>query len=135
MAVREGATSAGYDHGYGERCGNVNCARHGRLELKLVWRCLPVTLAQLYELSPLVDEVANCHPTSTWLISASRLCDRRRACGRHAAFAQAYQTSSQKSRQQDARGGLGAFGRGNLLARPKNMASRWKRRQRQRRVE
>jgi len=50
------------------------------------------SLAQLYELSHFVDEVANCAPNEHWLISASRLCAQgRRACGRHAAFGSAYQ--------------------------------------------
>ncbi len=65
VAVREGAIQVqGTINGYGERCGNANlCSIMADLELKLGLRCLPDgALAQLYELSHFVDEVANRAP-------------------------------------------------------------------------
>ncbi|MBE0696089.1 MAG: citramalate synthase [Anaerolineaceae bacterium] len=64
-AVREGATHVqGTINGIGERCGNVNlCAAIPNLELKLNLRCLPAgKVANLYELSHFVSEVANLTP-------------------------------------------------------------------------
>lgn len=65
IAVREGAIQVqGTINGYGERCGNANlCSVMANIELKLGMRCLPDgSLAQLYELSHFVDEVANRAP-------------------------------------------------------------------------
>ncbi|NLY94623.1 MAG: citramalate synthase [Myxococcales bacterium] len=61
-AVRAGATHVqGTINGYGERCGNANlCTIIPDVELKLNKRCLPEgKLAELYELSHFVAEVAN----------------------------------------------------------------------------
>jgi 2-isopropylmalate synthase len=61
-AVRAGATHVqGTINGYGERCGNANlCSIIPDLELKLERRCAPDgALAQLYDLSRYVAEVAN----------------------------------------------------------------------------
>jgi 2-isopropylmalate synthase len=65
MAIREGAIQVqGTINGYGERCGNANlCSVMADIEIKLGLRCLPDGgLAQLYELSHFVDEVANRTP-------------------------------------------------------------------------
>lgn len=65
MAVREGAIQVqGTINGVGERCGNVNlCSVMADLELKMGYKCLPEgRLADLYELSHFVDEVANITP-------------------------------------------------------------------------
>ena len=67
VAVREGAIQVqGTINGYGERCGNANlCSVMADIELKLGLRCLPDgSLAQLYELSHFVDEVANQKPNA-----------------------------------------------------------------------
>ena len=64
-AVRAGATHVqGTINGYGERCGNANlCAIIADLELKLDRACLPEgKLAQLYDLSHYVAELANLAP-------------------------------------------------------------------------
>src|SRR5690606_37780877 len=61
-AVRAGARHVqGTMTGYGERCGNANlCSIVPDVELKLDRRCLPEgKLAELYELSHFVAEVAN----------------------------------------------------------------------------
>jgi 2-isopropylmalate synthase len=61
-AVRAGARHVqGTVNGYGERCGNANlCTIIPDVELKLDRRCLPEgKLAELYELSHFVAEVAN----------------------------------------------------------------------------
>lgn len=65
VAVREGAIQVqGTINGVGERCGNVNlCSVMADLELKMGYKCLPEgRLADLYELSHFVDEVANITP-------------------------------------------------------------------------
>ena len=65
VAVREGAMQVqGTINGVGERCGNVNlCSVIADLELKMGYKCLPDgSLANLYELSHFVDEVANITP-------------------------------------------------------------------------
>jgi len=51
-------------NGYGERCGNANlCAIIPDVELKLGLSCLPEgKLAQLYDLSHFVAEIANLNP-------------------------------------------------------------------------
>lgn len=64
-AVRAGARHVqGTVNGYGERCGNANlCAIIPDIELKLGLKCLPEgRLAQLYDLSHFVAEVANLNP-------------------------------------------------------------------------
>ena len=64
-AVRAGAHHVqGTINGYGERCGNANlCAIIPDLELKLKLKCLPEGgLAQLYDLSHFVAEIANLSP-------------------------------------------------------------------------
>ena len=64
-AIREGAIQVqGTINGYGERCGNANlCSIMADLELKLNLRCLPEGhLAQLYDVSHFVAEVANLAP-------------------------------------------------------------------------
>lgn len=65
LAVREGATQVqGTINGVGERCGNANlCSVMANLELKMGYQCLPKGhLHRLYELSHVVDEVANVIP-------------------------------------------------------------------------
>lgn len=65
LAVREGAVQVqGTINGVGERCGNANlCSIMANLELKMGRRCLPEgNLRKLYELSHVVDEVANVTP-------------------------------------------------------------------------
>ncbi len=65
LAVREGATQVqGTINGVGERCGNANlCSIMANLELKMGRQCLPEgRLHKLYELSHVVDEVANITP-------------------------------------------------------------------------
>ncbi len=65
LAVREGAVQVqGTINGVGERCGNANlCSIMANLELKMGRRCLPEGhLHKLYELSHVVDEVANVTP-------------------------------------------------------------------------
>mgnify|MGYP003587486667 CR=1 FL=1 len=65
VAVREGAIQVqGTINGVGERCGNANlCSVMANLELKMGRRCLPEGgLSKLYELSHVVDEVANVTP-------------------------------------------------------------------------
>lgn len=65
LAVREGAVQVqGTINGVGERCGNANlCSIMANLELKMGRRCLPEgSLHKLYELSHVVDEVANVTP-------------------------------------------------------------------------
>lgn len=65
LAVREGATQVqGTINGVGERCGNANlCSVMANLELKMGHQCLPKgRLHRLYELSHVVDEVANVIP-------------------------------------------------------------------------
>ena len=65
LAVREGAVQVqGTINGVGERCGNANlCSIMANLELKMDRRCLPEGhLHKLYELSHVVDEVANVTP-------------------------------------------------------------------------
>ena len=64
-AIREGAIQVqGTINGVGERCGNANLISIiADLELKLGYHCLPEgKIAQLYELSHLVAEVANITP-------------------------------------------------------------------------
>ncbi len=64
-AVRAGATQVqGTINGYGERSGNANlCAILPDLEVKMGQRCLPEGhLAQLYDVSHFVAEVANLAP-------------------------------------------------------------------------
>ena len=64
-AVRAGAIQVqGTINGYGERCGNANlCSVIADLELKMGRRCVPDgALAQLYEVSHYVAEVANVAP-------------------------------------------------------------------------
>jgi 2-isopropylmalate synthase len=64
-AVRAGAIHVqGTVNGYGERCGNANlCSILPDLELKMKRRCLPEGhLAQLYDASHFVAEVANLAP-------------------------------------------------------------------------
>jgi 2-isopropylmalate synthase len=64
-AVREGAIQVqGTINGVGERCGNANLISiMADLELKMGYPCLPEgNLAQLYELSHFVAEVANITP-------------------------------------------------------------------------
>jgi len=64
-AVRAGAHHVqGTINGYGERCGNANlCTIIPDLELKLKLKCLPEGgLAQLYDLSHFVAEIANLSP-------------------------------------------------------------------------
>ncbi|HRE54555.1 MAG TPA: citramalate synthase [Candidatus Competibacter sp.] len=64
-AVRQGAIQVqGTINGVGERCGNANlCSVMANLELKMGRRCLPEGGVQkLYELSHVVDEVANVTP-------------------------------------------------------------------------
>ncbi|RPJ50196.1 MAG: citramalate synthase [Chloroflexi bacterium] len=64
-AVREGAVQIqGTINGIGERCGNANlCAILPDLEIKMGLSCLPEgKLAQLYDLSHFVTEVANLTP-------------------------------------------------------------------------
>jgi len=64
-AVRLGAVQVqGTINGVGERCGNANlCSVMANLELKMGRRCLPEgRLQKLYELSHVVDEVANITP-------------------------------------------------------------------------
>lgn len=65
VAVREGATQVqGTINGVGERCGNANLISViADLELKMGYTCLPAgSLAQLYDLSHFVAEVANLTP-------------------------------------------------------------------------
>jgi 2-isopropylmalate synthase len=65
LAVREGAIQVqGTINGVGERCGNANlCSIMANLELKMGRQCLPEgRLPKLYELSHVVDEVANVTP-------------------------------------------------------------------------
>jgi len=65
VAVRQGAVQVqGTINGVGERCGNANlCSVMANLELKMGRRCLPEgRLQKLYELSHVVDEVANITP-------------------------------------------------------------------------
>ena len=65
LAVREGAIQVqGTINGVGERCGNANlCTIMANLELKMGRQCLPEgRLHKLYELSHVVDEVANITP-------------------------------------------------------------------------
>jgi 2-isopropylmalate synthase len=65
LAVREGAHQVqGTINGVGERCGNANlCTIMANLELKMGRQCLPEGhLRRLYELSHVVDEVANITP-------------------------------------------------------------------------
>ena len=65
LAVREGAHQVqGTINGVGERCGNANlCTIMANLELKMGRPCLPEGhLRRLYELSHVVDEVANITP-------------------------------------------------------------------------
>ncbi len=65
MAVRHGARQVqGTINGVGERCGNANlCSIMANLELKMGRQCLPEgRLRKLYELSHVVDEVANVTP-------------------------------------------------------------------------
>ena len=65
LAVREGAVQVqGTINGVGERCGNANlCSIMANLELKMGRPCLPEgRLHKLYELSHVVDEVANVTP-------------------------------------------------------------------------
>jgi len=65
VAVRQGAVQVqGTVNGVGERCGNANlCSVMANLELKMGRRCLPEGhLQKLYELSHVVDEVANVTP-------------------------------------------------------------------------
>ncbi|HRD68070.1 MAG TPA: citramalate synthase [Candidatus Competibacter sp.] len=65
LAVREGAVQVqGTINGVGERCGNANlCSIMANLELKMGRQCLPEgRLNKLYELSHVVDEVANVTP-------------------------------------------------------------------------
>jgi 2-isopropylmalate synthase len=65
LAVREGAIQVqGTINGVGERCGNANlCSIMANLELKMSRQCLPEgRLHKLYELSHVVDEVANITP-------------------------------------------------------------------------
>ncbi|MEM7436156.1 MAG: alpha-isopropylmalate synthase regulatory domain-containing protein, partial [Myxococcota bacterium] len=64
-AVRAGARHVqGTINGYGERCGNANlCSIIPDIELKLGLQCLPEGgLAQLYDLSHFVAEIANLSP-------------------------------------------------------------------------
>jgi 2-isopropylmalate synthase len=64
-AVRAGASHVqGTINGYGERCGNANlCSLIPDLELKLGLKCLPDgQLAQLFDVSHYVAEVANLNP-------------------------------------------------------------------------
>lgn len=64
-AIREGAIQVqGTINGVGERCGNANLISiMADLELKLGYQCLPEgKIAQLYELSHYVAEVANITP-------------------------------------------------------------------------
>jgi 2-isopropylmalate synthase len=64
-AVRAGARHVqGTINGYGERCGNANlCSIIPDVELKLGLQCLPEGgLAQLYDLSHFVAEIANLSP-------------------------------------------------------------------------
>jgi 2-isopropylmalate synthase len=65
LAVREGAVQVqGTINGVGERCGNANlCSIMANLELKMGHQCLPEGgMRKLYELSHVVDEVANITP-------------------------------------------------------------------------
>lgn len=65
LAVREGAIQVqGTINGVGERCGNANlCSIMANLELKMGRQCLPENrLHKLYELSHVVDAVANVTP-------------------------------------------------------------------------
>jgi 2-isopropylmalate synthase len=65
IAIREGAVQAqGTINGVGERCGNANLISIiADLELKIGIQCLPEgRVAQLYELSRYVAEVANLMP-------------------------------------------------------------------------
>ncbi|MCM8595585.1 citramalate synthase [Accumulibacter sp.] len=65
LAVRQGATQVqGTINGVGERCGNANlCSIMANLELKMGRQCLPEgRLHRLYEISHVVDEVANITP-------------------------------------------------------------------------
>jgi len=65
IAVRQGAVQVqGTINGVGERCGNANlCSVMANLELKMGRQCLPEgRLQKLYELSHVVDEVANITP-------------------------------------------------------------------------
>ena len=64
-AVRAGARHVqGTINGYGERCGNANlCSILPDVELKLGLQCVPEGgLAQLYDLSHFVAEIANLSP-------------------------------------------------------------------------
>ena len=64
-AIRAGARHVqGTVNGYGERCGNANlCSILPDVELKLGLQCVPDGgLAQLYELSHFVAEIANLNP-------------------------------------------------------------------------
>jgi 2-isopropylmalate synthase len=64
-AVQAGATQVqGTINGYGERCGNANlCSVLPDLQLKMGLECLPQNqLAELYELSHYVAEIANLAP-------------------------------------------------------------------------
>ena len=64
-AVQQGAVHIqGTINGYGERCGNANlCSAIPDLELKMGFSCLPEgSLADLYDLSRFVAEVANLAP-------------------------------------------------------------------------
>jgi len=64
-AVQAGCTQVqGTINGYGERCGNANlCSIIPDLQLKLGYECLPQEkLAELYDLSHFVAELANLAP-------------------------------------------------------------------------
>ncbi len=65
LAVEAGATHVqGTINGIGERCGNSDlCSIIAALQLKLGFSCVPADrLAQLYEVSHFIDELANLDP-------------------------------------------------------------------------